>query len=157
MAFRCLEQIIPDKSPDAISHFIIQTSDDVETAWTLAAFCPWENIPDIKAENGKPKPKPKNTPFILLAAREGLRATKKMCDIIAASHAHRSEILDFKRATCSGQAFANQRDTLGMAIRKWEGNGNHWRLQLLYALLTEAMEVLEELPSNSPQGISPPS
>lgn len=44
-----------------------------------------------------------------------------------------------KDAIKNKEDFTNQRDTLGMSIREWEARGGHWRLQVLFALLVEAM------------------
>jgi hypothetical protein len=41
----------------------------------------------------------------------------------------------------------NERDLFGIAIRDWHAQGNHWRLQVLYALLVEVMEKTGAVPS----------
>lgn len=52
---------------------------------------------------------------------------------------HRGEIVELKDVICGGDARMNERDRLGMAIRRWEAQGKHWRLQVLFAVLDDVM------------------
>jgi hypothetical protein len=80
-------------------------------------------------------------PPAAMAAREGFRAPNKLADTITGSYRNRSEIMQMKTSACNKVAY--QRDTIGMAIRRWDSHGGPWTLQVLNALLVEAMEKLD--------------
>lgn len=89
-----------------------------------------------------PGPTPKKyIPTSALVAREGFKATNKVSSTIAASQNHLTRILDLKREVIAGEPATKQRDRLGMSIRQLDAPG-HWKLQILNALLVEAMEEL---------------
>ncbi len=50
--------------------------------------------------------------------------------------------MSLKTAVLEGDSDSKKRDKFGMAIRHWESRGGHWKLQVLSALLVEAMEAL---------------
>jgi hypothetical protein len=86
--------------------------------------------------------KPSAYPPVAVVAREGFRAPNRLADIVAASYRHREEILELKEAVCNGASYIDERDRFGMAIRKWDSPANTWQLQVLNALLVEALETL---------------
>lgn len=77
------------------------------------------------------------------AARVGLRTETKICNILTGAFRHLEEITAMKDAIKNKEEYTNQRDTLGMKIRNWEAFGGQWRLQALFALLVEAMNIHE--------------
>lgn len=83
-------------------------------------------------------------PPVAVIAREGFKAPNKLNDVVAASHNHLEEILSLKKAVNEQEPYISQRDQLGMTIRHWEAHGGSWKLQVLNALLVEAMESLGE-------------
>ncbi|SPO02630.1 related to tRNA nucleotidyltransferase, mitochondrial precursor [Cephalotrichum gorgonifer] len=131
---------------------LVQGDEDAYFAWTLAALVPWDVVenPNIHLE----KPRLQMIPLITRAAREGIRATNKLCTTITAAHTNRKEILKLKKLVCSGDASTVGRDTFGMAVCRWSSKTGNWRLQVLYAILVEAMEVLEGWPA-PPDQLSP--
>ena len=81
-------------------------------------------------------------PPVAVVAREGFRAPNKLAGVIAASYRHRVEITELKRAVNDGAPHTKEPDRVGMAIRRWDAQGGSWKLQVLNALLVEAMERL---------------
>ena len=76
-------------------------------------------------------------------AREGIKATNKVCDLVTASIRNREEITTLvnkqsERRRRPQQALQGEdpfaRDVLGMAVRRW---GASWRSQVVFALLSE--------------------
>ena len=51
-----------------------------------------------------------------------------------------------KDSVLAKEAFVKERDTVGMTIREWDTRGGHWKLQVLFAILVEAMQ------RNNPEG-----
>lgn len=108
--------------------------------------------PDVKR-------KPKDPPLVAVVAREGFRAPNRLADVVKASHRFREDIIDLKVGVNEGRPDTKRRDVVGMKIREWERNGGFWRVQVLNALLFEAMETLEAWPeaeTNSQGKGSPP-
>lgn len=93
------------------------------------------------------KKKANALPPVGVIAREGLKAPNKLTDIISASHRHLDEILDLKRAVLEKESYITERDRFGMAIRRWDAQGGSFRLQILGAMLVEAMERLQAWPA----------
>lgn len=89
-------------------------------------------------------------PFATYVAREGIKADNRLRDIVTASVRNYEEITELKTAIMEQKAAIHDRGMLGMAIRRWDSPaaGNHWKLQVLYALLVEVMQ------SHSTQGMS---
>jgi tRNA nucleotidyltransferase (CCA-adding enzyme) len=122
---------------EALRGHLIHDSTEEYLAWNLAALVPFG---DAHVDIGKGK-----TRYIAeLTAREGFKATNKMCDVISHSCQNLRDILTFKNDFRSVMQNPNKktdtfdptrRDSLGMSIRKW---GPTWRSQILYALLYEA-------------------
>jgi tRNA nucleotidyltransferase (CCA-adding enzyme) len=91
-----------------------------------------------------PRKKPSSPPLVATISREGFKAPNRLSDIVAAAHRHREEIMELKDAVCNGKPSVQERDRFGMAIRKWDSPAGTWRLQVLNALLVEALETLPE-------------
>ncbi|KAJ8611706.1 hypothetical protein MRB53_037817 [Persea americana] len=108
--------------------------------WVLTAMAPFDDAPVL--EPVKPGGK-LPSPMIVIAAREGIRASNKVADLLLAAHKNHEDIIAVKdaflKAAKSSIASRSEpdvtgRDTLGMAIRRW---GATWRLQCVFALLLE--------------------
>jgi len=78
-------------------------------------------------------------------AREGAKAPNKLCDVITGAQRNREAITKLKEDIAAGRDVSTQRDTIGMAIRAWDVKETHWRVQVLYAILVDAMDGLESL------------
>ena len=135
-AYECLSHLFRNHAPKSIAKVLVQTDEASYYAWTLSALAPWELVDELE-HTGKGKPRPS---FIVLAGREGIRAPNKLCDIVAAAHRNRAEILALKTAVAQKDSYINERDRFGMAIRQWDTRGGHWRLQVLFSLLVEVMQ-----------------
>jgi tRNA nucleotidyltransferase (CCA-adding enzyme) len=138
IAYEYLDQLIRDETPGSVGELLIQTEEGAYSAWNLAALSPWMSIVDPPNANRKANAPPP----VAVAAREGFRAPNKLTDIITASYRNRSDILCLKQAVCNRESFINERDRFGMAIRRWDAPMGSWRLQVLSAMLVEALEVL---------------
>ncbi|KAL7629678.1 CCA tRNA nucleotidyltransferase, mitochondrial [Parahypoxylon ruwenzoriense] len=138
IAYDCLESLRQNKTPGSIYDILVRSDEAAYYAWVLTAICPWQTV-EAPPHTGKGKPLP---PFGALIVREGIKATHKLCDLAAASHNNRAEIMSLKTAVSQNAPFLGERDRFGMAIRRWDARVGHWRLQILNALLVEAMEVL---------------
>lgn len=114
---------------------LLVTSDEARYyAWVLACLAPFARLPGCISANPK-----KHPPLATVAAREGIKAPTKMSDLITAAVCHREEICQLKSKVSSDGASEVGRDTLGMAVRRWEAKGTHWRLQVLFAILYDLM------------------
>ncbi|KAI0193218.1 hypothetical protein EV127DRAFT_335572 [Xylaria flabelliformis] len=135
-AYECLNHLLRNQAPNSIFNVLVQTDEASYYAWALSALAPWEYV-DEPIHTGKGKQPP---PCICLAGREGIKATNKLCDLITAAHRNRTDIMALKTAVVQKAAYINERDRFGMAIRHWDAKGGHWRLQVLFSLLVEAMQ-----------------
>lgn len=126
----------------AISSVLIQNSDDKYLMWLVAAVTPLSDAPAI--EPSKPSTKPP-IPYAGCVAREGIKATNKVVDILTAAMRNSDDVRTLKDKFISRTRQpskviegddATARDTLGMAIRRW---GASWRIQVGFALLYEVM------------------
>ncbi|CAM1511090.1 Fc.00g086030.m01.CDS01 [Cosmosporella sp. VM-42] len=146
-AYRCLQELVRHREPGSISDILIRDDDAAYLAWNMAAICPWM----VVDEPPDPRRKANALPLVAVVSREGFKAPNKLSDVIAASYRHRHEILKLKQAVCNNEPFIHERDRFGMAIRKWDAQGGSWRVQVLNAMLTEALEGLEEWPDSATQ------
>ncbi|KAI5861644.1 hypothetical protein GGS23DRAFT_606194 [Durotheca rogersii] len=135
LAYECLDSLRRNKTPGSIFDVLVRSDEAAYYAWTLASVCPWDNA-GAPPHSGRRKPPP---PFVTSVLAEGIRGTAKMCDLATASYNNRAEIMSLKTAVCQNAPEINERDRFGMAIRRWNDRAGHWRLQVLYALLVEAM------------------
>ncbi|KAK9778310.1 hypothetical protein SCAR479_04712 [Seiridium cardinale] len=137
VAYERLDSFRQNKTPGSIYDVLVRSDEASYYAWVLAAVSPWEFV-EQPPHSGPGKPP---LPFATLAAREGIKAPNKLCDVITASHKHRDEILALKTAVSEKAPYIQERDRFGMAIRRWEARGGHWRLQVLSALLYDELQV----------------
>ncbi|KAI1383614.1 uncharacterized protein F4822DRAFT_82775 [Hypoxylon trugodes] len=140
LAYELLDYLRQSKTPGSIYDVLVRSEEAAYYAWVLAALCPWESVeplPTARPAKGKPPP-----PFATRAAREGIKANNKLCDLTTAAHNNKKEITVIVRAIEESAPYTKERDTLGMAIRRWDSKAGHWRVQVLYALLTEATKAL---------------
>lgn len=135
--YGCLDLLRHNETPASIWKTLVRTDEAAYYAWILAAVAPWAQVPE-PPHKGKGKPPP---PLATLAAREGIKAPNKVCDVITAAEKHREEIMSLKQAACEPAPWRNERDRFGMAIRQWEARGGQWKLQVLSALLVERMQM----------------
>ncbi|KAK6429080.1 CCA tRNA nucleotidyltransferase, mitochondrial [Oleoguttula sp. CCFEE 5521] len=159
-----LETLLEDGS--TISQLLLSDKDERYLAWMLAALLPYRDAPDPQPSQPGRKPPP---PVPSTVAREGVKATNRVCDVITAAQNHRSEIknieyrVDAHRQQKAHGNFQERhspindpsylgRDTLGMAIRKW---GPSWRSQIMYSLLVEMVEQPEQVESRLCMPVSP--
>jgi tRNA nucleotidyltransferase (CCA-adding enzyme) len=142
----CLEGLKTNREVWPLYDVLIRSNEDEYLGWSLAAFSPWHGISDARFSNKK---RGGATPLAVIAAREGIKATNKLCDLIAAAQLNYPEILGLKQAIATNKSPIPSRDIFGMAIRKWERDGGSWRVQVLYAILIEAKENLTCWPSPS--------
>lgn len=134
--YECLGHLLENHAPGSISNVLIHMDESPYYAWTLSALVPWEHVDEpVHKRKGK-----QPLHFITMAAREGIKAPNKLCDLVTAAHKNRSDILALKTAVVQKAAYINERDRFGMAIRQWEAKGGYWRLQVLFSLLVEAMQ-----------------
>ncbi|KAF9870862.1 putative poly polymerase protein [Colletotrichum karsti] len=139
LAYECLDRLACERAPGSIYDTLVVDDDAAYFAWALAAVAPYAHV-----DTEVTVPKSKGTlPLATLVAREGIKAPNKLCDVITGACRHRSEIASLKQSTWAKEPRASERDTVGMAIRKWDSRGGRWRVQVLYALLVEAMEKFE--------------
>ncbi|KXJ95205.1 tRNA nucleotidyltransferase [Microdochium bolleyi] len=144
VAYTLLSKLAALKTPGSIYDVLVRHDEAAYYAWTLAALVPWEATSTAyTAANPHTGPGKTPPPLVTLAAREGIRTPTRFCDLATAAHSNRAEIMRLKGDVAAArQPRCGERDTFGMAIRRWDARGGHWRLQVLYALLAEAMEVL---------------
>ncbi|RBA20498.1 hypothetical protein FPRO05_08943 [Fusarium proliferatum] len=138
VAYTCLDELLKHRGSTSIAGRLITSSDATYTAWNLAALSPWMTV----EEPPNPHRKANALPLVAIVSREGFKAPNRLSNIITASHRNRVEILKLKRAVCNGESYIQERDRFGMAIRKWDTPTGTWRLQVLNALLVEALETL---------------
>ncbi|KAL8372414.1 hypothetical protein RB595_001965 [Gaeumannomyces hyphopodioides] len=136
-AYECMDHLAGNRTPGSIYSVLVRTEEDAAFGWTIAALLPWEALP---AAAEVPTKGTHTLPLATLAAREGIRAGNKLCDIVTAMHRNRAQIEDLKRAVCAGEARARQRDLMGMAVRAWDTRTGNWRLQVLGVALLEVMQ-----------------
>lgn len=145
VAYSCLDELLKNREPGSIAQLLVGANDSDNTylAWNLAAVSPW--IP-VEGRSGR-KQKANALPPVGIIAREGFKASNKLTTVMAACHKHRAEIVDLKKAVCKNSPITDQRDTFGMAIRKWEAVGGNWKVQVLGVIMIDAMEQLEDFPA----------
>jgi tRNA nucleotidyltransferase (CCA-adding enzyme) len=135
-AYECLDSLSNNPTPASIYSVLVRTDEAAYYAWTLSALPPWEYV-DGPKHTGKGRPHP---PLPTLAAREGIKAPNRLCELITAAHNNRADILELKNAVVRNATHIRERDRFGMAIRHWDARGGYWRLQVLFCLLAEAMQ-----------------
>jgi tRNA nucleotidyltransferase (CCA-adding enzyme) len=137
IAYRCLERLESNSTPGSIYQTLVRSDDARYISWVLAALAPWSAIPNPEKTGSKMPPL-----FGTRVAQEGIKANGKICAHVNGAFKNYTQITDLKNAVIKGQPFINERDTVGMQIRKWDTDGGNWRAQVLFALLVEAMNRL---------------
>ncbi|KAI9745587.1 MAG: CCA tRNA nucleotidyltransferase, mitochondrial [Claussenomyces sp. TS43310] len=132
-AYDCLDVLSNNESPKSIYQVLVRT--DKELAWLLASLAPWFDTKDLPpSKTGRT-----SLPYAARVAREGIKQSNRVCDFVTGAFRHFEEIIKFKDAIVTRQAFTRQPDVLGMAIRRWDEQGGQWRIQVVLAILVEAM------------------
>lgn len=134
-AYDCMHHLSANTTPGSIYNVLVRTEEDTYFCWILTAILPWEvlDLPEQKVKGSQ------TLPIATLAAREGMKASNKLCDIVTATHRNRKEIETLKKAVCDGVPYVKERDRMGMAIRRWDTRVGNWRPQVLAAALIEVM------------------
>lgn len=136
-----LKDTIDDGS--TISELVIRDDEERYMAWLLAALVPYRDAPQPEPSAPGRKVPP---PMSVIVAREGIKATNKVSEVIMAAVRNQSEISrivekmnEQKRRPekyVDGEDVKG-RDVLGMAIRRW---GASWRSQVIYAFFVDIVE-----------------
>ncbi|KAI4721561.1 poly A polymerase C-terminal region-like protein [Aureobasidium sp. EXF-10727] len=113
------------------SDIFVRDAEERYLIWLLSAVVPYRDAPSPPAVEGK-KPPP---PVATSVAREGIKATNNVCNVITNSIKNHSEISMMVNDSNSRKRPA--REDLGMAIRRW---GSTWRSQTAFALLVDVAD-----------------
>ena len=134
----------------ALAELSVRDAEESFMAWQLAAFVPYRDAPQPEPSAPGRRAPP---PIAAQVAKEGIKATNKVTDVVIAAVRHQQEIAnvvdnvhDRKRRPdkkVEGEDPA-ARDVVGMAIRRW---GPTWRSQVMYSFLVEIVENPESLDS----------
>lgn len=137
-AYDCLDAMKSNESPASIYKLLVRSTDAAELTWILAALSPW-------APFGAPPPTKvgykRSLPYATLAAREGIKANNRVCDVVTGAFRHIDEITRLKDAVLTMESHIYERDKLGMAIRRWDASGGQWKLHVILAILVESMKI----------------
>ncbi|RKF56046.1 CCA tRNA nucleotidyltransferase, mitochondrial [Erysiphe neolycopersici] len=127
-AYSCLQELILETS-------LYQTllPSHVETAWLLAAYTPWSTVQELPNFYGKAR-----LAWGAEAARLALKAENKKINLISDSLKHFKEVINLKESILRADDWVKHRDIVGNLIRRMDQQG-HWRLQVVFAILVEAM------------------
>lgn len=139
-------EFLHDLSSHALYSMLITSDEEKYLAWVLVCLVPFARVPGqvSRSENLK-----KNRPLATQAGREGIKAPNKVSELVTAAWLHLDEIFDLKNLVCSQNKRMNERDYIGMAIRRWDAQGKHWRLQVLFAMLDDVMTRSKEGPQTA--------
>jgi len=124
IVYDTLEEVFNAEQYQTFRDAMIYNEEDRFLAWMVAAIVPWTDAP-------LPPPLKKGRqplPQAATVAREGLKAPNKVTDLIVASILNRDDIVQLKDKK------SRDRESLGMAVRKW---GPTWRLQVLFSMLCD--------------------
>ena len=133
-----LRDAMDNSTPAA--NILIKDDEDRFLAWQLAALIPYRDAPQPEPSEPGKKPPP---PIAAQVAREGIKATNKVCEVVSLAVRNQSEIsglvdmLNVQKRRPDKKVEgedATARDVLGMAIRRW---GASWRSQVVYSILVE--------------------
>jgi tRNA nucleotidyltransferase (CCA-adding enzyme) len=130
--------------PGSVHDMLVQSDEAAYYSWMLAALSPWATVPDSRSgcKGGRPL-----LPFPALVVQEGLKGSTKLRSLVAAAYHNRQEIVTTVQMVNTSHVGSVERDKVGMAIRRWDHQGGHWRLQVLNALMVEAFCQLTSNPS----------
>ena len=136
-----LEDVL--SSGQTIAEILVQDDEDSFMAWQLSALVPYRDAPQAEPVAPGRRPPP---PVPASLAREGIKATNKVSDIVVLAVRNQSEISSLVEKLAEQKRRpdkvivgedATARDVLGMAVRRW---GPTWRSQVMYSLLVEIVE-----------------
>ena len=129
-----------------ICSILLRTPEDIYHAWLLTCFVPWAREPPKFPQRSPKRPMTAAS----LAAREGIKAENKIYKLVDDAAFYLQEIVENKDTFNYGEPTTTlplkreqgtsaeiQRETQGLAIRKW---GSNWRSSVIYALLREVVE-----------------
>lgn len=143
---------VVDGTSNALS-LLMQNSEDKYIMRILAALTSWADAP--QPQRTRPEAK-LPAPVATNVAREGIKATNKICDVVTSSVRNAGEITMLKDRVGGRKKYPQRhvaedpcaRDVIGMAIRRW---GASWRHQVAFGLFLEvkASPEFEEGPCNS--------
>ncbi|KAI1265890.1 hypothetical protein F5Y18DRAFT_426406 [Xylariaceae sp. FL1019] len=139
-AYGCLAFLSQNNTPGSIYSTLVRTNEARYYAWVLAAVSPWARFTESEQKSDKKEKAKARLPLPTLAVREGIRAPTKLCDLVTAAYKNREDVMSLKKAVVSKEPYINERDRFGMAIRRWDSRVGHWRLQVMFALVVEAMQ-----------------
>ncbi len=151
VAYDCLEVLKSNESPGSIYRSLVRSEDAKYQAWLLAALVPWSSVPQTPLVKQKGKAL---LPIGGVVAREGIKADNRICSIVGGAFTHYQQIIELKNAIIAKQSYTSDRGTIGIMIRKWDSQGANWRLQALFAILVEAMNMKTSTGSLPPRPIS---
>ena len=139
-----LRDVLEEERP--LKEFLVREKEERSLAWQLAALTPYRDAPaPPPSAPGRRAP----PPIAASIVREGVKATNKVCDVVAAAVKTDEEIRGLvdrfserrrrpEKAVEGDDALA--RDVLGMAIRRW---GTGWRSLVMWSFLVEVVEAPE--------------
>ncbi|KAL8958303.1 MAG: hypothetical protein Q9183_005865 [Haloplaca sp. 2 TL-2023] len=148
---RDLAATSPEESNDStkvIKSILLTSQEDIWDMWLVSAFVPWARVPPpSKQSKGPASPAG-------LAAQNGIKFDGHTIKLIDAAASNLDDVIQTKDATIRGEPLTTSplkrkkelvdRETQGLAIRRWGPKGFDWRSSVIYALLTQATEVSEE-------------
>lgn len=136
IVYDCLEALKSNQTPKSIYQSLVRSDDAKYWGWILAALTPWVTVPEpAPVKKGKLPP-----PLATIVAREGIKADNKVCNIVTGAFRDYEQITQLKNDIKRKEPYVNERDTIGMTIRRWDGQGGHWRMQALFAILAGALK-----------------
>lgn len=130
-------------SGNSLSDVLVRDDDERFLAWQLAALVPYRDAPTPDPPEPGRRARP---PISASVAREGIKATNRVCEVVTASVRHQTEVSSlvdrvYQHKRRHGRGAEGEdptaRDVLGMTIRRW---GPTWRSQVLYSLLVDIVE-----------------
>ncbi|CZR63291.1 related to tRNA nucleotidyltransferase [Phialocephala subalpina] len=152
VVYDCLEELKSNETPKSVYQSLVRSDDAKYLSWILAALTPWSTVPElVPVKKGKLP-----LPLGAMVAREGIKADNKTINVVTGAFRNLEQITKLKDDIGRKESYVNERDTVGMSIRRWDTQGGHWRLQALYALLVEALKRNDpkgNQPSNPPRSI----
>lgn len=120
---------------DSLYNLLVTSDEERYLAWVLACIVPFSRTPTTN-----PNVNPRKVPATAtVVAREGIKAPNKVSDVVKGAVKNREQIVELKDVVLGGTERKNERDLFGMAIRRWDSSGSHWRLQVLFAVLDDVM------------------
>lgn len=139
VTYNLLQNLSTARSNTEIRDVLLPDAEHRFLAWVLAAHVPWVDAPLPETLPNKKAP----PPLAATVAREGIKATNKVCDVVQAAVINLDRIIAIKDEVVRDSRNSNTsvdaekaiaRGRIGMALRRW---GPSWTSQVTFALLTE--------------------